>query len=80
MKSFLNDLYEVIMFLIPHFVTEDVAVVWGMDGELTVVCSMDAVEPDETFDGVARVQCFTLFGWAWFYKFVDTKVRSWPVI
>lgn len=80
MKSILRDLWETILFFIPHFVTEDVAVLRRADGDLDIVCSMDALDPDDVFDGVARVKCFTWFGMGWTYRLTDTKIRSWPIV
>ncbi len=46
-------------YLIPRFITEDVAV--AMVGS-EIVCSMEDVEPGERFDGIADVDAFMWFG------------------
>lgn len=53
-------------YLIPRFITEDVAVAMvGSGGNwdaFEIVCSMEDVEPGERFDGIAEVDAFMWFG------------------
>ena len=53
-------------YLIPRFITEDVAVAMVGSGDnwdaFEIVCSMEDVEPGERFDGIAEVDAFMWFG------------------
>ena len=53
-------------YLIPRFITEDVAVAmvggWENWDAFEIVCSMEDVEPGERFDGIAEVDAFMWFG------------------
>ena len=55
-------------FLIPRFITEDVALRYAGNGLeegwgcSEIVCSMEDVEPGERFDGIAEVDAFMWFG------------------
>ena len=53
-------------YLIPRFITEDVAVAMVGGGEnwdaFEIVCSMEDVASGERFDGIAEVDAFMWFG------------------
>lgn len=64
-----------ILFFIPHFITEDVAVQLTADGYLPVI-SMDAVEGGEVFDGVVTMRSIAFLFWAFPFGTVG-DVRAW---
>ena len=59
-------------YLIPRFITEDVAVSMVGGGEnwdaFEIVCSMSDVQPGEVFDGVAEVDAFQWLGFGVTYR------------
>lgn len=75
-------------FLIPRFVTEEVALRYVGDDFTTtrsewddyeIACSLSDVEPGEIFDGIATVDCFQAFGFGFAYRIGG--FREWlPVV
>ena len=59
----MKNLINTALFFIPHFVTEDVAVIRNSDGTFETVCTVEALENDDYYDDVIRVKAFTWFGW-----------------
>ena len=64
-------------FLIPRFITEDVALryvgddftaTWSEWDDYEIACSLMDVEPGECFDGTAEVDCFTWLGIGFAYR------------
>jgi len=59
-------------FLIPRFITEDVAVRIEGTGmgwsSVEIVCCMDDVQPWEKFDGIAEVDAFQWLGFGITYR------------
>ena len=64
-------------FLIPRFITEDVALryvgddftaTWSEWDDYEIACSLTDVEPGEYFDGIAEVDCFTWLGIGFAYR------------
>ena len=58
MKRFLE-------FLIPRFVTDEVAFEERADGYY-IVCCVDDLEPWEEFAALGDVRCFSWLGFGWF--------------
>jgi len=57
--------------LVPRMVTDSVAVVMAYGAEHTrIVCRMSKLRKGESYDYVARVRCFNLFGLALFPRIV----------
>jgi hypothetical protein len=61
-------------FLIPRFITEDVALryvgddftaTWSEWDDYEIACSLMDVEPGECFDGIATVDAFQFLGLEW---------------
>lgn len=77
MRDVLLALWDVVLFFIPHFVTEDVAVIRRRDGELDPVCSLDAIEDDDIFDGIASVTCLAWFGYGFSLSPSKDSFRPW---
>lgn len=76
-------LIEIILFFIPRFITEDVAVALRPDGDYDLVCSLRDIdfEGGEKYDGVVTLNSFTFLGWAWPVGLSDCtemEVRAWP--
>ena len=72
-------------FLIPRFITEDVALRYVGDEFTTdwrewdsfeLVCSMADVYPAERFDGIAQANSFTWLGFGATYRV--SNFRPWP--
>lgn len=72
-------------FLIPRFVTEDVALRYVGDdfttcssewGDYEIACSMIDVDPGEVFDWIATVDAFQAFGFGFAYRVGN--FRTWP--
>lgn len=67
-------------FLVPRFITEDVAlrrVGPGSDWDnFEIACSIADVQPGERFDGVAEVDSFTWLGFGMTYRVGN--FRTWP--
>lgn len=69
-------------FIIPRFITEDVALryVPGCDpadwGAYEIVCSLSDVEPGEVFDAVATVDAFSFLFFGITYRIGN--FRAWP--
>lgn len=64
-------------FVVPRFITEDVALRYVGDDFTTtqsewddyeIACSLTDVEHGETFDGIATVDCFQAFGFGFAYR------------
>lgn len=78
-------LIEIILFFIPRFITEDVAVALRPDGDYDLVCAMEDInfESGERYDGVITLNSFTFLGWAFPVGYMDTdhiEVRPWPEV
>lgn len=58
----MNELKAIILFFIPRFVTEDVAIIRTSDYTFDVVCTVDALEDDDYYNDVIHVKAFTWFG------------------
>ena len=76
-------LIEIILFFIPRFITEDVAVALRPDGDYDLVCAMCDIdfEGGEKYDGVVTLDLFTFLGWAWpvgLSEYTEMEVRPWP--
>ena len=76
-------LIEIILFFIPRFITEDVAVELRPDGDYDIVCAMCDIdfENGEYYDGVITLDSFTFLGWAWPVDasgYAEMGVRPWP--
>jgi hypothetical protein len=63
-------------YLVPRFITEDVALIEQAEG-FEIVCCIADVEPGERFDAVATIRCFNLLGFDLWPKQVG-EVRPWP--
>lgn len=69
-------------WLVPRFITEDVALEYNGAGDRAdwnsydIVCSMEDVSYGERFDGVATVDAFQFFGCGITYRIGD--FRNWP--
>ena len=64
-------------FLIPQFITEDVALryvgddftaTWSEWDDYEIACSLMDVEPGECFDGIATVDAFQFLGFGMAYR------------
>lgn len=69
-KAFLQILQFLFDFLIPRFITEDVALRhvgsgsdWSEWDSFEIVCAMSDISQGEEFDGIAEADSFT---WLWF--------------
>ena len=76
-------LIEIILFFIPRFITEDVAVALRPDGDYDLVCAMRDIdfEGGEQYDGVVTLNSFTFLWWAWpvgLSEYMEMEVRAWP--
>jgi hypothetical protein len=72
-------LIEIILFFIPRFITEDVAVALRPDGDYDLVCAMCDIKEGERLDGVVTIDSFTFLGWALCISDYDElEVRPWP--
>lgn len=70
-------LRKLLALVVPHFVTEDVAVErCAHCPDAHPVCCMDDVHPGEVFDGIQAVSGFNLFGWMLFPRPIG-EVRPW---
>lgn len=67
---------SVLDFIMPRFITEEVALELTPEGYLPVI-PISQVEPGEKFDGVVTMWSFNLFGFALFPRTVG-EVRPWP--
>ena len=79
----MSTLIQILLFFIPRFITEDVAVALRPDGDYDLVCAMEDVdfEAGECYDGVITMNSFTFLGWAWpvgLSSRVEMDVRPWP--
>lgn len=78
-----STLIQILLFFIPRFITEDVAVALRPDGDYDLVCAMEDIdyEAGEHYDGVVTIESFTFLGWAWpvgLSSRVEMDVRPWP--
>lgn len=78
-----STLIQILLFFIPRFITEDVAVALRPDGDYDLVCAMEDIdyEAGECYDGVITMNSFTFLGWAWpvgLSDRVEMDVRPWP--
>lgn len=69
-------LLAILDFIIPRFVTEDVALLKHPDGSYETICSVSALFDDEKPDGVISVTCFSWLGHGWFPKQAG-EFRKW---
>lgn len=65
---------KILDFLLPRFLTEDVALKDDGD-QLAIVCPMHDLKPGEQYDAVATMRVFNLFGRALFPRVVS---GPWP--
>lgn len=73
----LRTLFECLLFFVPRFVNEDVAVRINKDHNTYFCSTLDLVKPGEKFDGITTA-CF--FTWLGFHAPVDlhNRMRPWP--
>jgi hypothetical protein len=80
-------LYALYDFLIPRFLTEEVALERAglEDGwdDFDIVCALRDVQPGEKFDGIAEVDSFVWLRWGFTYRmgnfrYWPTKTKDWP--
>lgn len=79
----MSTLIQILLFFIPRFITDDVAVALRPDGDYDLVCAMEDIdyEAGERYDGVVTLDSFTFLGWAWpvgLSSRVEMDVRPWP--
>lgn len=69
-------------FVVPHFVTEDLAVSRRPDGGYDIVCSMEDVDDDEEFDGIVSMTCLAWLWWGISVQFGEqnVEVKPWPAV
>lgn len=63
-------------FIIPRFMTDEVAFVYNGD-EIEIVCTLLDVEEGEEFDGIVKIRCFNFFGFGLFGKILMDTIRPW---
>lgn len=72
-------------FLVPRFITEEVALryvgdpittTWSEWGDYEIECSLSDVEPGESFDGIATVDSFVFLWFGITYRVGN--FRAWP--
>lgn len=73
----MRKLIDALLFCIPRFITEDVALELTDEGDYEIVCSMSDIEPGERFDGVVEVTSLAFMWWAYAPQ-INGEVRPWP--
>ena len=56
-------------FIIPRFVSENVAVKKGGPGEYHIVCCEDDLKPGDSYDFLAPCKSISWLGFGWFARF-----------
>ena len=59
---------ELFHFLVPRFVTTDVAAIKTGD-DYDVVCHVSELEEEDVYDTILEMRCFLLFGYPLFAKY-----------
>ena len=59
--------------LIPRFITEDVALIYGDDGDLYPLCALSDLGDSEHCDAIGTFRSFNLFGFALFPEMISME-------
>ena len=63
----LNDLFD---FIIPRFVTTNMAVIIDDEGFTRIVCAEEFLDEELEYDMIVSMRYFTFMGWGFFPKIV----------
>jgi len=77
MRNCLEIIWFAVLFFVPRFVTEDVALEIDGDDEYSVVCPMALIEDGERYDAVVTATSFIFMFWGWAVR-IESEIRPWP--
>jgi hypothetical protein len=67
-------LFLILFYIVPRWITEEVAVVYDDLGVMSAVCLAKRIPPEKKYDEIVVVRWFNIFGLALFskvYKYVE---------